>query len=174
SFEGNFLTAPYDRDRAALCVPIESEVNDIILYHELTHILHQRTAGLSLNWERPLANLIRQEGLGTRIRQQLNPGKDEESYEAITPGWLKSCEMKKEEIIGGIMPYFKDARSETLMKFTLGEGTTGLEREAYYVGWLIVRSLLDAGVSFEEMAKIPGDQLAQYIFDACRDRIEVK
>jgi len=174
SFEGNFFTAPYDSDRTALCIPIESEVNDIILYHELTHIVHQKTAGLSLNWERPVANLIMQEGLATRISQHLKPGKNEEIYIEFTPGWLKTCEMKKEEIIEGIMPYFNDARSETLMKFTLGEGTTGLEREAYYVGWLIVGSLLDAGVSFEEMAKIPGDQLAQYIFDACRDMIEVK
>ncbi|WP_411844203.1 DUF2268 domain-containing putative Zn-dependent protease [Salinicoccus sp. HZC-1] len=166
SFEGNYFIAPYD-NRSALCLPIESELSDIVLYHELTHIVHHKTAGLNLSWERPVGALIMEEGLATRVSRHFVKDCEDEAYIEYTAGWLDACRSKKQEIINGIIPYINDSSSESVMKFTFGSGNTGLEREGYYVGWKVVQSLSEKGVSYEEMAKVPEEQIPQYVQKAC-------
>ena len=41
------------------------------------------------------------------------------------------------------------------MRFTMGKGPSGLEREAYYAGWLVVGYWLEHGTTFAEIARIP-------------------
>jgi hypothetical protein len=42
-----------------------------------------------------------------------------------------------------------------VQRFTFGEGTTGLSREAYYAGWEIVGELIRSGMSFHDIATTP-------------------
>lgn len=171
-FEGNPFVAPYDKNRSALCLPIETDVSEIVLYHELTHIVHHKMAGLKGEWERPIGTLILEEGLATRSSKHFVCNKKDESYIEFTQGWLASCQARKSDIIKGIIPYINDSSAETIMKFTFGEGTQGFERESYYVGWEMVGTLLEKGVSFEEMANIPADQIPYNIEKACKDLVE--
>lgn len=64
-FENNPFVAPYGENRLALCLPIENGESDILLTHELTHIVHSHTANLTADWERTIGTIILQEGLAT-------------------------------------------------------------------------------------------------------------
>jgi hypothetical protein len=163
AFEANAFVAPYDNERLALCLPIESGNSDILLAHELTHIVHSNTANLSANWERTVSSIVLQEGLAAHVSKYLVPGEPDERYIEYTEKWLKSCEDVKSEIIKGICPYLESSSAEIVFKFTLGDGTTNHEREAYFVGWEIVKFLLAQGISFKEIAKIKEDSIPDYI-----------
>jgi hypothetical protein len=168
-FEGNPFVAPYDSERLALCLPIENGNSDILLAHELTHIVHSKTANLSANWERKIASTILQEGLAAHVSKYLVPGEPDEAYIEYSKNWLKSCEGKKTEIFKGIYPFLESSDSEVVFKFTMGKGTTNHEREAYFVGWEVVKNLLKAGVSFHELAKITEVNIPDYIRNILKD-----
>jgi hypothetical protein len=166
SFEGNAFVAPYDQERLALCLPIENGSSEILLVHELTHIVHSRTADLSAEWERTIASTILQEGLATQVSKALVPGKSDEFYAGDgKDNWLHSCEEKREEIYKGIFPYLEDSSSETVYKFTVGKGTTNHEREAYYVGWKFVKMSLEEGATFADLAKIKEEDIPAFIIN---------
>lgn len=162
-FENNPFVAPYDEDRIALCLPIEEESTDIILAHELTHIVHAKTANLKVTWERTIAALIIQEGLATQVSKAVVPGYNDDAYIAHEDGWLAACKVKRNEILKGIYPYLNDTSSDTLLKFTFGEGTTHTEREAYFAGWEIVKFLLEESKNFKDIASIQESNIPDYL-----------
>lgn len=164
-FENNPFVAPIEGDRLALCLPIENGESDILLAHELTHIVHAQTANLTAEWERTIAATILQEGLATRVSQFIVPGHPEELYIEHKKGWLQSCNENREEIITGIFPFLDDASSEAVTRFTFGSGTANQDREVYYVGWELVYFLLAQGVSFEEMASVQEKDIPAYLRD---------
>lgn len=168
-FEDNPFVAPIGENKVALCLPIETEQSDIYLVHELTHVVHQKTANMKNDWERNIASIIMQEGLATHVSKQLIPGHKEKEYIEISHGWLKSCYKNKKEIIKNIIPYLEDSEPESVMKFTMGNGSTNHHREAYFVGWLLVKLLLQQGMSFEEIAHIQEDEIPQYISQNYKD-----
>ncbi len=168
-FEDNPFVAPIGENKVALCLPIETEQSDIYLVHELTHVVHQKTANMKNDWERNIASIIMQEGLATHVSKQLIPGHKEKEYIEISHGWLKSCHKNKEEIIKNIIPYLEDSEPESVMKFTMGNGSTNHHREAYFVGWLFVKLLLQQGMSIEEIAHIQEDEIPQYISQNYKD-----
>lgn len=163
-FEKNPFIAPLDEKRLALCLPIESEISDVFLTHELTHIVHAKTANLSGEWERTVATAILQEGLATRVSKQLVPGKQTEDYLAYNNrDWFQDCTSMRRNILQGILPYLEDSSSQTLTKFIFGEGTTGNEREIYFVGWEIVKLLQKQGITFKEIASIQEIDIPNYL-----------
>lgn len=162
-FENNAFVAPTDENGLALCLPIEGSNTDIILTHELTHIVHSKIAGLTTQWEKTVASLILQEGLAMHISRYMNPGEENEIYIEHKEGWLKSCRRKKGNILEGIYPYLEDSSSNAIFKFTFGAGTTGHEREAYFAGWEFVGRLLDEGVSFKDMANVKEMDIPKYM-----------
>lgn len=158
-FEKNPFVAPYDETRLALCLPIETGNDDILLAHELTHIVHAKTASLSGDWERSIATVILEEGLATRVSAHIVPGENDREYVEFTEGWLEKCQKNNRSILSGIIPYLQANQSEILMRFTFGEGTTGMEREAYFVGWEIVAHLITENKwTFATLASIPTEQ----------------
>jgi len=162
-FENNPFVAPFDEEKLALCLPIENGNSDIYLVHELTHIVHAHTAQLTGEWERTIASTILQEGLATQVSKFIVPGEPDELYIENKKGWFQSCRENKSEIFTGITPFLKESSSEIVTKFTIGNGTTHHEREAYFVGWEFVQSLLEKGVTFKEIASIKEDDLPDYL-----------
>lgn len=165
AFDNNAFVTPYDQDKSALCLPIENKLSDITIVHELTHIVHAKTAFLEMKWERPLAELIQQEGLALHASKYLVPGENDEAYIEMREdqGWLRSCHEHRTEIISGIKPYLFDSEANTLNRFTFGEGSAGLRREAYYAGWELVASALRRGVSFKELASINANSIPDFV-----------
>jgi hypothetical protein len=166
-FEKNAFVAPYDGDKLALCLPIEnresSKESSITLSHELTHIVHSKTANLTSAWERSIGSTILQEGLATQVSKFLVPNEPDESYIEHKNGWLIECKLHRTKIVEGIIPYLKDASSEAVTKFTFGKGTANIEREAYFVGWEFVQYLLEQGVTFKEIASVQENNIPNYL-----------
>lgn len=163
-FEKNPFITPLDENTLALCLPIESEISDIFLTHELTHIVHAKTASFSGEWERTVGTAILQEGLATQVSKQLVPGKQTEDYLAEdNRDWFQGCKLMRKEILEGIFPYLDDSSSEALTKFTFGSGTTRHERELYFVGWEIVDTLQKQGITFKEIASIQEIEIPNYL-----------
>jgi len=162
-FENNPFVAPYDENRLALCLPIENGESDLLLAHELTHIVHSHTARLTADWERTIGSTILQEGLATQVSRFLVPGEPAEKYVEHKKGWLESCYEDKSAIMKGILPYLDDSSSEVVTRFTFGNGTTNREREAYFVGWEIVQYLIGEGVTFKEIASIREKDIPDYL-----------
>ena len=165
AFDNNAFVAPYYDDNPILCLPIENKLSDITIVHELTHIVHVKTASLEMNWERPLAELILQEGLALHASKYLVPGQNDEAYIEIKEdqGWLRSCHKHRTKIINGIKPYLFDSDTNTLNRFTFGVGSTGHRREAYYAGWELVASALRIGVSFNDLASISTESIPDFV-----------
>ncbi len=162
-FENNPFVAPLNKERLALCLPIENGDSDIYLVHELTHIVHSQTALLTGEWERTIASTILQEGLATQVSKFVIPGEPDESYIEHKKGWLQSCKKNKSEIFTGIAPFLNESSSEIVTKFTFGNGTTNHEREVYFVGWEVVQSLLKTDVTFKDIASIKEDSMPDYL-----------
>ncbi|MFE8699767.1 DUF2268 domain-containing putative Zn-dependent protease [Cytobacillus sp. FJAT-54145] len=162
-FENNAFVAPYDKERVALCLPIECGDSDILLSHELTHVVHSTTANLTAEWERTIASTILQEGLATQVSKHLVPGKKDHCYIEHKEGWFDSCKSNRTEILKGLFPYLDDSSSETITRFTFGTGTTNNEREVYFVGWEIVKFLLEEGITFEEIARVQEVDIPNYL-----------
>jgi len=162
-FENNAFVAPYDQGRLALCLPVECGDSDITLSHELTHVVHSMTANHTAEWERTIASTILQEGLATHVSKHLVPGKEDKCYIEHKEGWFSSCKSRRTEILKGIFPYLDDSSSESITRFTFGNGTTNTEREVYFVGWEIVNFLLEQGITFEEIAWVQEDEIPNYL-----------
>lgn len=163
AFENNAFVAPYGENRLALCLPIENGDSEILLAHELTHIVHGSTAKLSGGWERKIATLIIQEGLATRISKEIVPHQPDAAYIEYKSGWLQECYAYHNQILQGILPYLDQSSSDVVTKFTIGNGTTNHHREAYYVGWVLVEYLLEKGITFKEIAHIQEPELVPFV-----------
>lgn len=154
SFEGNAFATPYSDNKVALCFPVETQINDVVLVHELIHLVHSETANFKMQWERSVASIIMTEGLATQLSKYLVPGYQDELYiEFQKNDWLQECRRNETQILKGILPDLKEKDSEKVFKFTMGTGTTGIEREAYYVGWRVIESMLGEGWSFLEIGQ---------------------
>lgn len=165
-FENNAFIAPYGDQKIALCLPVENGENEILLAHELTHILHAKMAELKPEWERTIASIIFTEGLAMHMSKCIVQGKPDEEYVEYQKGWLKECNKDSIAIFKGILPYLQDKSSECVYQFTMGNGTTGREREAYFVGWSLIPMLLKEGYSFGDIAYIQENEMVEIVREA--------
>ena len=163
AFDGNAFAAPYGGNRTAICLPIEDGENEIVMVHELTHLVHGKIAAFTANWERPVASLIVQEGLATRLSKHLVPGSPDEAYVGAQKGWLQECCNDALQIVQGILPYLQEYSAERVFQFTMGTGTTGKVREGYFAGWTLVGDMLRDGWSFADIARIKEADMAEVL-----------
>jgi len=163
AFENNAFVAQLSEDETGLFLPVETKALDIILAHELTHIVHFNKSGLAATWERTIASVILQEGLAMHISKRVVPGYQDEKYTEFTKGWLKACAQHRAAMLSGIMPYLEDQSEARLKQFTIGKGTTNHEREAYFVGWVCVEYLLNDGLTFEILASLKVNEIPPLI-----------
>ncbi|MDO4814714.1 MAG: hypothetical protein Q3988_06400 [Gemella sp.] len=165
-FEGNAFVAP-SGNKLALCLPIENDnselYDEMILAHELTHIVHYKVQKSEATWLRPLSFLLLEEGLAMRVSKEVVPGMTEYQYVSSKEEWWNECEEESSKIIEGLLPYVKEEISEILFKFTMGAGTTNREREAYYVAWNLFDKLLEQGFSLEELARISKEASKEFV-----------
>jgi hypothetical protein len=110
----------------------------MLMTHEFTHALQ---IGFSGNFKRTVGAIVLTEGLASRVSQKLFPDRPETDSIEFTRGWLKQAEQHRVEILRGIRPFLMSDKPDDIERFTIGPGPTGLEREAYYVGWLVIHGL---------------------------------
>jgi hypothetical protein len=156
-----------------VAIPVEEDPawRSLTLAHEFTHAVHNRLAGLSGGWERSIAETILSEGLASHAAMALFPGRPAAAYVEHEPGWLDLAASRERQILEGILPHVSASDSESVMRFTMGTGTTGTPREAYYVGWLVIEHLLRSGYDFPALARIPADAMPALVTDAIRELV---
>lgn len=154
-----------DQGTLNVAVPVEEspEWREPVLAHEMTHAVHHALSGFSEGWERTISRTLFAEGLAMRMTESLRPGRGDAAYTEHRPGWLAEASGKRRAILEGLRPHLSARDSATVMRFTMGTGTTGTEREAYYAGWLVVGHLLQKGKTFAELARLSEDQIPQVV-----------
>lgn len=160
AFDGNAFATPYGENRIAVCLPIEDGENQIVMVHELTHLVHGKITGVTMSWERPVASLVVQEGLATQLSRYLVPGYKDEVYVEAQEGWLQECHKDTKQILQGMKPYLQECSAERIFQFTMGSGTTGKMREGYFAGWKLIGDMLEDGWSFSDIARIREEDMA--------------
>jgi hypothetical protein len=153
------------RDGPMVAIPVEEDPQwrALTLAHEFTHVVHNRLAGLTGGWERSIAQTILTEGLAMRATEALFPGRPPNAYVEHREGWLDEATARRGEILKGLRPHLRAEDSESVMRFTLGEGSTGLDREAYFAGWLVVGHLLELGRTLPELARVPAAAMPELV-----------
>ena len=167
-FEGNAFTAA-GAGRITVAIPIEMSPDRraLTMTHEFTHAVQIAMGSVAGGWERSVGTAALEEGLAMRVTEKLFPGRPAKDIVfEFTPGWLVQAISRRREILRGIRPYLQSDKNEDVMRFTIGHGPAGLEREAYYAGWEVVGYWLDQGMSFAEIARIPEKEMPARVADA--------
>jgi len=163
-FEGN----AYTYSQAGLPVvniPLEMSPADRarVFPHEMTHAVHMSIDHLSGGWERTIGTTAFQEGLAIEVARAVNGGGDIRPFIEMSPGWYAKVEARRRAILQGILPYLDSKDSQTVFRFTMGNGTTGINREAYFVGYLVMEQLHGSGMTWAQIARIPEDRMPDVV-----------
>lgn len=165
-FDFNAYSMPAMGDKAATVVfPVEIAQPELVLAHELTHTIHIQLAGVKNSFGAPVGETMFMEGLAMRTAQRIYPGRPETAYTEAPggTGWLANCYAKKDAVLAAILPDLDKSGREIAMKYTFGQGNTGMQREAYCAAWIVMGKLLDSGKTFPELARVPEDQMVETI-----------
>ena len=170
AFEENAFTAAGD-GWIMVAVPIEAaaENRKIRMTHEMTHAVHIGMGSFSGGWIRTVGTTVLTEGLATRVVQRLNPGLPDAAIIGGRQGWLAEADSKRVAILNDIKGALRSSSADDVVRYTIGKGQAGIEREAYYAGWLVVGYWLDHGMSFADIARIPEAQMPAQVGDAIQN-----
>jgi hypothetical protein len=171
AFDHNAFSYRGEDKVPVVCVPLEMSphAREPVFAHEMTHAVHMEIAHLSGGWERSIAATIVQEGLAVEVSRVCAPGRPYRSYIEFTPGWFDKCRANQRAILEGLLPNLGKKDGETVFRFTMGQGTTGIEREAYYAGWVVMERLHAGGMGWAEIARVPEDAMPALVEKAVRE-----
>ena len=163
-FENNAFTAAQN-GKINVAVPIESDPDWRALHmtHELTHGVHISMGSFSGGWIRSIGTTVLTEGLAMRATQKLLAGHPDSYYVEGRSGWLDEATVLRTKILKDVRSVLDSAKSEDVMRFTMDKGPSGIEREAYFAGWVVVGYWLDHGMTFAEIARIPENDMPQRV-----------
>lgn len=164
-----------------IAIPVEGDSQQIplLVAHELSHAVHGAKASISATWVRSLGELVIQEGIATRTTQAIFPGLAPDAYLdtsgelAPTAGadglsWYLSCRRSRLTILRAVLENVARSDAETVQRFLIGPGPSGLPREAYYAGWEIVGALLDHSLPLNAIAAMSGESLPGLVTQGTR------
>lgn len=161
-FEGNAFT--YSSPAPTLCMPIEMtpEWTATIFTHELTHLVHAPLSGSAGGWTRTVAALIVQEGLATRVTEQIHPDAPLE-WQVGNAAWLAACTSHRMALIHDAQARLEASDDASLLRFLQPHPEFGQERTAYALGWWVVGHWLETGRSLAELARVTESALPDLV-----------
>lgn len=158
ALEGNAFTVG-DKGHATVAIPVEQTPDDRgpVMAHELTHAVQISMGSSSGGWVRSIGETVLAEGLATRTAQHLYPDRPATSFVETPdePGWLERATSKRRQILKDVRAVVAITDSDQVMRFTMGVGPAGLDREAYYAAWLVCGYWLSHGRTYADIARIP-------------------
>ena len=162
--DGNAFTAAFD-NKITTALPIEDDLatRALRMTHELTHAVHISMGSFSGGWIRTIGTTVLTEGLAMRATQRLLPGHPDAYYCEARPGWFDQAAKLRNGILQDVRTAIHSDKSEDVMRFTIGKGPSGIEREAYYAGWVVVGYWLDHGMTFADIARIPEKEMPRRV-----------
>jgi len=86
--------------------------------------------------------------------------------------WFNAAMAKSREILAGILPELEKSDSAAVTRFTYGQGTTGMIREAYAAGWIVIGDLLSQGKTFPELARVRSEEMPTVVRGAVAHWLE--
>ncbi|HET9030147.1 MAG TPA: DUF2268 domain-containing putative Zn-dependent protease [Candidatus Aquilonibacter sp.] len=175
-FDNNAYTIPaMNGNPPTVMMSVENANLRVELAHELAHSINFQLAHVKNSFGAPIGETMFLEGLAMHASKDIVPGMPDRRYTEMPgdTGWLAQCEARKGRILAGIRPYLNASGRDSAMRFTFGTGTTGMHREAYCAGWILVGSLLESGYDFPKLARIPETEMVPTIA-AALDRFERK
>lgn len=157
ALEGNAFTAAGADSVPTVALPVEQapEERAPIMAHEFTHAVQIAMGTMKGGWVRTIGETALAEGLAMHVAQSLNPDRPPQSFVEITPGWLARATEARLRILNDVREAAASDKSEDVMRFTMGKGPSGIEREAYYAGWTVVDHWHRHGMSYAQIARIP-------------------
>jgi hypothetical protein len=165
-FSNNAFTAP-GANGPTVAIPVEGLGAALSMTHEFTHVVEAEQAHLSLDWTRSIAHTIFAEGLAMRATEKLHPGLAAKDYVGeLSPDWFARARAKRAAILADIAPHLADSDSAAVMKYTMGTGGAGIDREAYYAGWIVIEDLLKHGWSFARLARVSDAEMVKLVGDS--------
>ena len=165
-FDNNaFTVPPMDGKPATVVMPVENLNLRIALAHELAHSIHMQLAHVKNSFGAPIGETMLLEGLAMRTAQRAVPGLPDAAYTQMPgdSGWMRGCIANKAAILAGIARDLDKRGPAIAMKYTFGEGNTGMHREAYCAAWFVVGRMLGSGKSLAGLARIPEDRMVAAI-----------
>lgn len=157
-FEGNAFTVG-NKGVPTVAVPVEISPRDRgpIMTHEFVHAVQISMGTMSGGWERSIGETALAEGLAMRATQGLYPNLPATTFVETPdePGWLAKATAKRSRIFQDIERSADSSQSADVLRYTMGTGPAGIDREAYYAGWEVVGYWLEHGLSYADIARIP-------------------
>ena len=157
ALEGNAFTAA-GPSGVTVAVPVEETPFERgpVMTHEFVHATQISMGSSSGGWIRTIAETVLSEGLAMRAAQHLYPERPAASFVEMSsePGWLAKADAIRPRILRDVRTALSSESSEDVMRFTMGVGPAGIDREAYYVGWTVVGYWLAHGMTYAEIARI--------------------
>jgi hypothetical protein len=156
ALDGNAFTTRGNDGVPVVALPVEQspEERGPIMAHEFTHAVQIAMGSMSGGWVRTIGETALAEGLAAHVAARLYPQRAAASFIEIEPGWLARCDARRRRILEDVRTAAVSDKSEDVMRFTMGTGPAGVEREAYYAGWLVVGHWLRQGMTPAEIARI--------------------
>lgn len=156
--ENNAFFAPIPEGLfVALPAEMAPERREITMAHEFTHAVHHVLG--DFGFDNTVAALVFKEGLAMHASRRLVPGRPDAAYLTTDEAWLARCSDRLETIIVAMQPEFHLRGDAARNKYTVGEGNTGMEREAYCAGWHLVGRLIEKGHDFAGLARVAEDDI---------------
>jgi len=163
-FEGNAFAYGVRDGRSLIAIPVEAGDPLRALIHETAHAVHRTgCTTFASGYGQSLAELVITEGVAMRTVERLLPGRPANYYIEGAPEWLEAAHARRSAILRGVRENVAADGPDVVQRFTFGEGTTGLRREAYYAGWEVVGALLRDGMSLQQIATTPPGQFTALI-----------
>lgn len=165
-FDNNaFTMPPMDGKPATVLASVENIDLKIVLAHELTHSIHLQLANVQNSFGAPVGETIFLEGLAMRTAQRAVPGLSDAAYTEMPGdhGWFETCEARKDAVMRAIQPDLDKSGRAVALKYTFGQGNTGMQREAYCAAWFAMGKLVGRGKTLPQLARIPEDRMVAAI-----------
>ena len=173
-FEGNAFTVG-QKGIPTVAIPVEmsAQQRGPVMTHEFVHAVQISMGSMSGGWERSIGETVLAEGLAMRATQRLYPNLPSTRFVETPdePGWLAKAERRRPRILSDIRKVVRSSTSDDVLKFTMGTGPAGIDREAYYAGWVVVGYWLAHGLNYGEIARIPESEAPERVARAI-DAIE--
>lgn len=165
-FDNNAFTMPsMDGKPATVLASIENADLKIVLAHELTHAIHLQLANVKNSFGAPLGETIFLEGLAMHTAQRAVPGLPDAVYTEMPGdhGWFQTCQARKDAVMKATLPDLARSGRVIALKYTFGQGNTGMQREAYCAAWFAMGKLIESGKTLPQLARIPEDQMVSVV-----------
>ena len=158
AFEGNAFTTGGPKG-VTVALPVEQSAyqRGPLMTHEFTHAVVIATGYSSGGWIRTIGATVLEEGLAMRVAQHFYPDRAARTFVEMPsePGWLARSGRMQPQIFLDVKAVLRSDKSSDVMRFTMGKGPSGIDREAYYVGWKVVGYWLSHGLTYADIARIP-------------------